>query len=204
MSMRFSPMRKLYARHCHLDSASAALDAAINCIYGELLSIIVSKRPVLIRSCLALVDWSAIVMGAAIVTLVFTNVVLHVVNLDMAWTTELCELLMVWVTFIGGAAAAARGEHVAITELIDFLSRRPRQWADAIAQIVVAFVLCLLIWYGIEIARSSWNNHLPVLDWPVSVEYIALPVGSAATLVFVLYDIVQIARNVPRAQRYCE
>ena len=168
------------------------------------MSITVSKRPALIRACLALVDWSTIVMGAAIVGLVFTNVVLHVVDLDMAWTTELSELLMVWVTFIGGAAAAARGEHVAITELVDLLARRPRQWADAMAQIVVAIALCLLIWYGVEIARSSWSDHLAVLDWPVSIEYIALPVGSAATLVFVLQDLVQIVRGVPRADRYCE
>jgi TRAP-type C4-dicarboxylate transport system permease small subunit len=178
--------------------------AAMNCSNREISSKIVSKRPALIRTCLALVDWSAIVMGATIVGLVFTNVVLHGVDLDMAWTTELSELLMVWVTFIGGAAAAARGEHVAITELIDFLVRRPRQWADAMAQIVVSLVLCLLIWYGIEIARSSWSNHLAVLDWPVSIEYIALPIGSAATLVFVLYDLVQIVRGVPRANRYCE
>jgi TRAP-type C4-dicarboxylate transport system permease small subunit len=108
------------------------------------------------------------------------------------------------VPYTGGAAAAARGEHLAITELVDLLARRPRQWADAAAQIVVALVLCLLIWYGVEIARSSWSDHLAVLDWPVSIEYIALPVGSAATLVFVLHDVVQIARGVPRAERYCE
>ena len=160
------------------------------------------ESPALIHAFGTFVDWAAIAMGATIVCLVFTNVVLHLVNHDLAWTTELSELLMVWVTFIGGAAAARRGEHVAITELVDLLADRPHQWADGMAQLVSALVLCLLIWYGIGIAQSGWNNHLTVLDWPVSIEYLALPAGSAATLVFVLFDLTQIARGFPRSVRY--
>jgi TRAP-type C4-dicarboxylate transport system permease small subunit len=41
-----------------------------------------------------------------------------------------------------------------------------------------------------------------VLDWPMSIEYLALPVGSAATLVFVLFDLIQIARGRSRAERF--
>jgi TRAP-type C4-dicarboxylate transport system permease small subunit len=150
----------------------------------------------------ALVDASTIAMGASIVALVFSNVVLHLVGLDIAWTTELSEVLMVWVTFIGGAAAARRGEHVAIAELVDLLGGRGRQWADAAAQVVSAIVLLLLIGYGMSIVVSSWSNHLTVLDWPMSIEYLALPVGSAATLVFVLFDLIQIARGRSRAERF--
>jgi TRAP-type C4-dicarboxylate transport system permease small subunit len=158
--------------------------------------------PVFIRAFGAFIDGATVAMGAAIVCLVFANVVLHVVGRDMAWTTELSELLMVWVTFIGGAAAARRGEHVAIVELVDLLKARPHQWADGMAQLVSAFVLCLLIWYGIGIAQSAWGNQLTVLGWPVSIEYLALPVGSAATLVFVGFDLVQIAHGLPRSARY--
>jgi TRAP-type C4-dicarboxylate transport system permease small subunit len=166
------------------------------------LSNIARKPPAPIHVLGAVIDVAVIAMGATIVGLVFTNVVLHLFDLDMAWTTELSELLMVWVTFIGGAAAARRGEHVAIIELVDLLADRPRQWADGLAQLVSVLVLCLLIWYGIGITHAAWGNHLTVLDWPMSTEYVALPVGSATTLVFVLYDLVQIARGLPRSERY--
>jgi hypothetical protein len=49
---------------------------------------------------------------------------------DLAWVTEFGELLMVWVTFLGGACAAQRGAHMTITEFIDKLPGR-RRWADA-------------------------------------------------------------------------
>jgi len=55
------------------------------------------------------VDWSIVVIGAVMIVLVFINVVMHAFGKDMAATTEMCELLMVWVTFLGGAAAARRG-----------------------------------------------------------------------------------------------
>jgi TRAP-type C4-dicarboxylate transport system permease small subunit len=158
--------------------------------------------PAFIRAFGALVDWTTVALGAGIVVLVFTNVVLHQIGHDIAWTTELTQLLMVWVTFMGGAAAARRGEHIAITEFVDLLAPRPHQWADAMAQLVAAFVLGLLIWYGIGIAQSAWVDQMSVLGWPMSAEYLGLPVGSAATLVFVLFDLTQIARGLPRAQRY--
>ena len=52
------------------------------------------------------VDWSIVGIGAVMIVLVFINVVMHAFGKDMAATIELCELLMVWVTFFGGAAAA--------------------------------------------------------------------------------------------------
>lgn len=43
-------------------------------------------------------------IGATMASLVFFNVSLHLVNKDLAWVTELGELLMVWVTFWAGPA----------------------------------------------------------------------------------------------------
>jgi len=45
-----------------------------------------------------------VAIGAVMVVLVFCNVVMHVFRRDIAWTTELCEFMMVWATFLGGAS----------------------------------------------------------------------------------------------------
>ena len=160
--------------------------------------------PAPIRHFGELVDWTTVSLGAAIVLMVFTNVVFRFLNIELAWTTELSEVMMVWVTFLGGAAAARRAEHIAITEFVDMLAQAPRRYNDAAIQLVVALVLVLLVWFGSGIAWSSGGNRLTVLDWPMTVEYLALPVGSAAALVFVLFDLVQIARGKSRAERYGE
>jgi hypothetical protein len=97
-----------------------------------------------------LVDWSVVVIGAVMITLVFFNVLSHAIGKDLAATTELCELLMVWVTFLGGAAAARRGAHMSINEFLDKLGVSNRRWADtAIGLLCLAMLgsmpLCPLV-----------------------------------------------------------
>ena len=70
-----------------------------------------APSPLVIRWLGKSVDWLVICIGAALAALIFINVALHAFGKDLAWLTELGELLMVWVTFLGGAAAAQRGAH---------------------------------------------------------------------------------------------
>lgn len=148
------------------------------------------------------VDWSIVGIGAVMIVLVFINVVMHAFGKDMAATTELCELLMVWVTFLGGAAAARRGVHMAITELIDKLEAGPRRLTDLAISATSAAVLGLLVWYGWGITVAGWTNRLTVLDIPMSFQYLALPVASFVTLIFVLWDGLEILRGRTREERF--
>lgn len=159
--------------------------------------------PVPLRILGEIIDWVAIAAGGTIVALVFLNVILHLFHLDLEWATQLCEFLMVWVTFLGGAAAGRRGEHVALTELITLLvPERYRLWVDGMVQLVIIAVLTSLIWYGVRIAIGNWDSIMTMLGWPLGAEYLALAVGSACTLVFVLYDSYLILRGVSLKERY--
>ena len=96
----------------------------------------VAAAPLPIRLVGRVVDWAVISIGAVMAALVFLNVSLHIIRMDLAWVTELGELMMVWVTFLGGACAAQRGAHMTITEFIDKLEAAQRRWADAAVQLV--------------------------------------------------------------------
>jgi len=158
--------------------------------------------PALIRWLGMIVDHTVVAIGAVMAVLVFCNVVMHVLRRDIAWTTELCEFMMVWATFLGGASLARRGGHMTITEFLDKLSGVGRRRADAIIQVFTLVVLLLLVWYGMGIVKANWGNVLTVLQWPMALQYLGLPVGSAAMLLFVAYDFVQIVRGKSREERY--
>lgn len=149
-----------------------------------------------------LVDWTVVAIGGVMVAIVFANVIFHLFGRDNPWTIELSELLMVWVTFLGGASAARRNAHMAITELLDKLEPAARRWADFATQSLVALILVLLVRYGLVIVDASWGNELTVLQIPMAIQYLALPVGSAAMLAFVALDLWNILRGVPREVRY--
>ncbi len=159
--------------------------------------------PALVRWLARVVDWAIVLIGALMASLVFGNVVVHnVFHADVVFTTELGELLMVWVTFLGAASATRRGSHMVVSELIDRLGAQHRQYADAAIQLVVLLTLGLLVWYGIGITEAGLMSQLTVLQWPMATQYAALPVASAITMVFVIWDLLGIARGQSRAQRY--
>jgi TRAP-type C4-dicarboxylate transport system permease small subunit len=158
--------------------------------------------PPLLRALGFAVDAAVVFIGATMIAMVFMNVVLRVFSLDFAWVTELAELLMVWVTFLGGAAAARRGAHMTITEFVDKLDGRGRLIADGVIDLVAIVVLALLVVYGMSLVRAGWGNELSVLQIPMSFQYLGMPVGCAAMLAFVLWDGVQILRGRDRAQRW--
>jgi TRAP-type transport system small permease protein len=162
----------------------------------------VAAAPLPIRLLGRTVDWAVIAIGATMATLVFFNVALHLIHLDLAWVTELGELLMVWVTFLGGACAAQRGTHMSITEFIDKLEPAGRRWADVAVQSLCLGMLLVLVRFGWSLVASNWDNTLTVLEWPMAVQYMGMAVGCTLMAVFVAFDLWQTLRGVPRDQRY--
>ncbi len=162
----------------------------------------VAAAPLPIRLLGRAVDWVVIVIGATMATMVFINVSLHLVDKDLAWVTEFGELLMVWVTFLGGACAAQRGAHMTITEFIDKLEPARRRWADAAVQGSCLAMLVILVRFGWSLVNGNWGNQLTVLEWPMAIQYMGMAVGCTLMALFVAWDLWQILRGVPRAQRY--
>lgn len=149
-----------------------------------------------------LIDWSVIGLGGSLAMLIFINVVMHALGKDLAWLTELGEMIMVWVTFLGGAAAAQRGAHMSINEFLDKLTTDQRKWADAAVQVFTLVVVGVVLFFGVRIVQSSWGNVLTTLEWPMAWQYMPLPLGMGLIGVFVSWDLIQILRGVPRELRY--
>ncbi len=162
----------------------------------------VFPTPPLVRWVGNMVDWTVIVIGGVMAAMIFVNVVLHALAKDLAWLTELGEFLMVWVTFLGGAAAAQRGAHMSINEFLDKLEPSGRRWADAAVQAFAIVVLAVLFYYGVGIVQGSWGTVLTTLEWPMSWQYMPLPLGAGLMLFFSGWDLILILRGVPRDQRY--
>jgi TRAP-type C4-dicarboxylate transport system permease small subunit len=116
----------------------------------------------------------------------FANVAARaVLNTDIAWNTEFGEFVLLWATFLGGASAMPRVlGHV--TELG--------------TRVGVIAILGLLIWHGVGITNSTMSQEMTVLHWPMGVQYLAMPAGSALALVFVLYETTLLARGEPIPQ----
>ncbi|MDR1935223.1 MAG: TRAP transporter small permease [Candidatus Accumulibacter sp.] len=148
------------------------------------------------------IDWALVAAATVMIVLVFFNVCAHAAGHDLAQTTEACELLMVWVSFLGGASIIRRNGHMTITEFIDKLGGRRRHVADFIVQSVSLAVLWILFWNGLIIVDNNWGNILTVLGIPMAWQYMPLSIGSGVGMVFIAYDLCQILQGKSREERY--
>jgi TRAP-type C4-dicarboxylate transport system permease small subunit len=156
----------------------------------------VTDEPLPLRLVGRLVDLAVVLCGAGVAVLVFGNVLARFfAGIDVAWSGELAAFLLVWGTFLGGAAAARRRAHMRVSELVGLLGGGPRRAAEIAINLAVAALLGLVTWYGAIIVELQWPQQTTVLYWPQGLLYLAMPVGAVLTLAFVLHDAVRVANG---------
>lgn len=137
-----------------------------------------------------------VVLGTALLTVMSANVLARAFfNADIAWNTEFGEFALVWATFLGGAAAARRGAHMCISEFVEKIPPTLRRMIEIALRLAVITLLILLVNAGSNIVAKTMDQQMSVLYWPVGLQYLAMPVGSALTLVFVAHETWVIARG---------
>jgi TRAP-type C4-dicarboxylate transport system permease small subunit len=147
------------------------------------------------------IDIIVVVLASMLLLVMFANVGARVaLNSDLAWNTEFGEFVLLWATFLGGASAARRGAHMRITELIDSLPPTTARLVELATRVGVIALLVLLVWYGFVIADRAMGQEMTVLHWPMGVQYLALPIGSALALLYVIYETVLLAFGRPIPQ----
>ncbi|WP_420006306.1 TRAP transporter small permease [Arenibacterium sp. LLYu02] len=116
---------------------------------------------------------------ALTVALTFAQVVLRFgFDRPQAWVEEISRYLLVWITFIGAAAAYATDEHIrvtALTELLDRHLRRPLLLFRMTAELLAVGVMILA---GTTVA---WDNRAAGFytapSMPQVIFHLAIPVG---------------------------
>jgi len=124
---------------------------------------------------------AVIVMLMSVLVLVTSYQVFsrYVLNHPLRWSEELSRYLLVWIVFLGAWAALKEGRHLGM----DILSRRiPPQWRPRLGVFVDAVVLAFLVAVlsiAPEILEITSRQRSAVLRVPMSLVYLAFPVGAA-------------------------
>jgi len=158
-------------------------------------------EPAILRWIGDAVDIAVTTLAALLLFVMFANVAARLLlNTDIAWNTEFGEFVLLWATFLGGASAARRGAHMRITEFVEAMPPAFGHATEIATRVGVIVLLGLLIWYGLSIANSTMGQEMTVLHWPMGVQYLAMPAGSALALLFVLYETLLVVKGEPIPQ----
>jgi TRAP-type C4-dicarboxylate transport system permease small subunit len=111
----------------------------------------------------------------------------YVLGFGAQWPEPIAILLMVVFTFLGAAAAYRAGGHIAVAMFTDPLPAPLRRMVARIVEALMLLVCGFVVWYGTRLCLETMGQTIAELPWmPVGVTYLAIPIGSLATLLFVL------------------
>jgi TRAP-type C4-dicarboxylate transport system permease small subunit len=135
------------------------------------------------RLLLRLNRWLIIVLLAAMALMVFTNVALRfLTDASILWVEEVSRYLMIWLTFLGAGLVMRYGGHIAIDTLQDAFPRGAHLIRGVIFVLLLGF-FAFMVWIGTRYALLTWGQTTPVLQIPVGIVYLAMPVGFGLLIV---------------------
>jgi TRAP-type transport system small permease protein len=130
--------------------------------------------------------WLIIVILAAMALMVFANVVLRfLTDHSILWVEEVSRYLMIWLTFLGAGLVLRYGGHIGIDALQDAYPRA----APVIRAIIFLLLLgffAFMVWIGIRYTTRTWAQTTPVMEIPVGIVYLAMPIGFSLLIVHLL------------------
>ncbi len=135
-------------------------------------------------ACIWLAGLAIFLMSLIIPWGVFTR---YVLGTGSQWPEPIAILLMMIFTFIGAATAYRAGGHIAVTMLTDLLPAGLQGLLSIVVDLLMAIISGFVLWYGTRLCLETWGQSISELPWlPVGATYAAVPLGAAATLLFVI------------------
>ncbi len=122
----------------------------------------------------SVVDGIIAVLLAAMIALVFANVVLRYgFSSGIRQSVELARLWFVWIVMLGAAVALRRGEHLAVAEFSETLFPRAVPTLRRLCWVVVIVAVGMLFIGALNQTMANWNNISQLTGLPSALFYLA-------------------------------
>ena len=132
----------------------------------------------------------ASVMMAGLMTVVCIDMALrYFFSSPLIWGTEVTEILLLYITFLGAGWVLHKDAHVVIDVIISHVEEKKRKWLNGISYFLIGIVSAILIYYGFHTAYDHYTRGVfnpTILETPIALIIIIIPVGSIPLFLEVL------------------
>ena len=135
-----------------------------------------------------------IVAGMVIVTTL--QVVFRVAFNALTWSEELSRYLLVWGTFFGATLAYKRGNHIAVTFIIDFFPTRLRVWFNVFTYLLSLAFFVVVAQQGLNMISMQVFQVSPALGLPMQYVYWSIPLSLG---IMIIHSFAGIADELQKA-----
>lgn len=124
-------------------------------------------------------------MAVAACVGLFQVVTRFVLQEPATWSEPMIRMLLIWMAYLGLAAAVRAGALVSVDLLYRLARGRARRLLEAAIAIATFALLAVLFWFGIDLVWRVRFQNLAGLEIPISYAYAAVPTGALVAMLAV-------------------
>jgi TRAP-type C4-dicarboxylate transport system permease small subunit len=132
----------------------------------------------------------ASLMMAALVVIVCIDLALrYFLNAPLLWGTEVTEILLLYITFLGAAWVLKEDGHVVVDVLIGQSRGRTKKILMAFSYFFIIIVSGILVYYGFQATYDHYRRGVfnpTILETPIALIIVVIPIGSIPLFLEVL------------------
>jgi len=141
-------------------------------------------------------ETAAILVMAVEVVVVLTGVIFrYVLNRPTAGSDEIADLILVWLTFIGGAVAQQRRSHPSVSIFVQRVSASIVPYLDAITRLVEVVFFIFVCWYSVQLFRLRLGEPSAGAGFDMGLYPAALVLGVTISLLFAAGQLATVPRR---------
>ena len=114
----------------------------------------------------------------------------YVMNDPLRWPEPASVIMMVFFSFVGGAAVYRANQQIAVEALmraVDPRSRAAMQWGVHACMLIIA---AFMVGYGVHLCVLTRDNTIAEFPWlSVGIVYMPIPIAGLLTLLFIVEKI---------------
>lgn len=139
--------------------------------------------------CKAFVFIASLMMAGLVVVVCIDLALRYFFNAPLLWGTEVTEIFLLYITFLGTAWVFKEDGHVVVDVFTGQAKGRRRKVLMVISYLLIAIVSAVLIYYGFY---ATYDHHRrgvfnpTILETPIALIIMIIPIGSVPLFLEVL------------------
>lgn len=138
------------------------------------------------------------ILVVALTAVVIYAVVWRYLGFPPRWYDEVASIMLVWLTYYGGALAALKRGHIGVDGVLMAMPPRLRIAMAAVAEVFIIGFFIVLAWTGVVVLQVLEGMTLIALTWvPVQFTQSVIPIGAA---LFIIAQLLSMPARLARVR----
>jgi len=111
----------------------------------------------------------------------------YVMNNPQSWPEPASVVMMVFFSFVGGAAIYRANVHIAVESLLNAVSPLKKKMMLAGVELCMGVMSLFMLFYGLQLCEITWNQSMAEFPGlPVGLVYSPIPLAGLLTFLFLI------------------